>query len=106
MLRLAQAPEVVYAGISRHAQVRWLTEQAPTPQCGNVGKELPVDGGRRTHFHFRSRWTTTPWWFTLGGWLVVVPTDLVMSRACWAGSSSAQNPSAPTVLGTRARRSQ
>ena len=29
----------------------------------------PVDAGRRTRYHFRSRWVTTPWWFTLGGWL-------------------------------------
>jgi hypothetical protein len=40
----------------------------------------PVDQGRRTRFHFRSRWVTHPWWFTLGGWLVVVPADFVMSR--------------------------
>ena len=40
----------------------------------------PADDGRRTRFHFRSRWTTAPWWFTLGGWLLVVPADFVMSR--------------------------
>lgn len=40
----------------------------------------PRDGGRRTRFHFRSRWVTEPWWFTAGGWLVVVPADFVMSR--------------------------
>jgi hypothetical protein len=40
----------------------------------------PLDGGRRTRFVFRSRWTTAPWWFTLGGWLVIVPADFVMSR--------------------------
>ena len=41
---------------------------------------LPVDDGRRTRFVFRSRWTTAPWWLTLGGWLAVVPADFVMSR--------------------------
>ncbi len=41
---------------------------------------FPVDDGARTRFVFRSRWTTRPWWFTLGGWLVVVPADFVMSR--------------------------
>ena len=41
---------------------------------------LPVDGGERTRFLFRSRWVTAPWWFTLGGWLGVVPADFVMSR--------------------------
>ena len=36
--------------------------------------------GRRTRFLFRSRWITKPWWFTLFGWLIVVPADFVMSR--------------------------
>lgn len=40
----------------------------------------PLDGGRRTRFVFRSRWRTAPWWLTLGGWLLVVPADFVMSR--------------------------
>lgn len=40
----------------------------------------PMDGGRRTRYHFRSRWVTRPWWFTLGGWLAIVPADFVMSR--------------------------
>ena len=40
----------------------------------------PVDGGERTRYHFRSRWTTRPWWFTLGGWLAIVPADFLMSR--------------------------
>ncbi len=44
----------------------------------------PLDVGR-TRFHFRSRWTTAPWWFTLGGWLAVVPADFVMSRAMLRG---------------------
>jgi hypothetical protein len=41
---------------------------------------LPLDEGQRTRFLFRSRWVTAPWWFTLVGWLVVVPTDFMMSR--------------------------
>jgi hypothetical protein len=40
----------------------------------------PLDGGGRTRFHFRSRWTTSPWWLTLGGRLGIVPADFVMSR--------------------------
>lgn len=32
MLRLANAPESVYEGISKHPQVRWLTERADAPQ--------------------------------------------------------------------------
>ncbi len=40
----------------------------------------PLDDGRRTRFHFRSRWTTAPWWMTLGGRLFLVPSDFVMAR--------------------------
>jgi hypothetical protein len=40
----------------------------------------PVDDGRRTRFHSRSRWVTHPWWLTAGGWLCVVPADFVTSR--------------------------
>ena len=40
----------------------------------------PIDDGRRTRYLFRSRWTTSPWWFTLGGWMAIVPADFVMSR--------------------------
>jgi hypothetical protein len=40
----------------------------------------PLDGGRRTRYHFRSRWVTEPWWFTASGWLGIVPADFVMSR--------------------------
>ena len=41
---------------------------------------IPVDSGSRTRFLFRSRWVTAPWWFTVGGWLVVVPADFLMSH--------------------------
>ena len=41
---------------------------------------IPLDGGRRTRFLFRFRWTTSPWWFTLFGQLVVTPADFLMSR--------------------------
>jgi hypothetical protein len=45
----------------------------------------PSAGGRRTRFHFRSRWVTSPWWLTVGGRLVVVPADFVMSRSMLLG---------------------
>jgi hypothetical protein len=45
----------------------------------------PVEGGRRTRFHFRSRWWTRPWWLTLGGWLFIVPADFVMARSMMRG---------------------
>jgi hypothetical protein len=52
----------------------------------------PLDDGRRTRFHFRSRWTTAPWWFTLGGRLVVVPADFVMARAMLRGVKQRAEP--------------
>ena len=46
---------------------------------------LPLDAGRRTRFVFRSRWDTAPWWFTLAGWLGIVPADFVMARDMLSG---------------------
>lgn len=40
----------------------------------------PLEDGRRTRYHFRSRWVTEPWWFTVGGTLGIVPADFLMSR--------------------------
>jgi hypothetical protein len=45
----------------------------------------PVNGGRGTRFLFRSRWVTAPWWFTLFGWLVIVPADFIMARSMLNG---------------------
>lgn len=39
----------------------------------------PLEGGR-TRYLFRSRWATSPWWLTLGGWFGIVPADFVMAR--------------------------
>lgn len=39
-----------------------------------------LDDGRRTRYHFRSRWITDPWWFTVGGTLGIIPADFLMSR--------------------------
>lgn len=40
---------------------------------------------RRTRFHFRSRWKTSPWWLTAAGWLLIVPADFVMARSMLRG---------------------
>ena len=45
----------------------------------------PLDEGQRTRYHFRSRWTTSPWWFTAGGLLGIVPADFYMSRGMLRG---------------------
>lgn len=52
----------------------------------------PLDGGRRTRFHFRSRWVTSPWWLTLGARLLLVPADFVMSRDMLRGVRSRAAP--------------
>jgi hypothetical protein len=45
----------------------------------------PLAEGQHTRFHFRSRWTTSPWWFTAGGLLGIVPADFYMSRGMLRG---------------------
>jgi hypothetical protein len=60
----------------------------------------PLDGGRRTRFHFRSRWSTAPWSFTLGTRLVVVPADFLMSRDMLRGVK--QRAEMPARNGSRA----
>ncbi|HET9647797.1 MAG TPA: hypothetical protein VFP34_06150 [Microlunatus sp.] len=64
----------------------------------------PVDDGRRTRFHFRSRWTTAPWWLTLGGRLFIVPADLVMSRDMLRGVKQRAQSRRHTGRGTRSNR--
>jgi hypothetical protein len=48
----------------------------------------PLDDGRRTRFHFRSRWSCRPWWLTVASRAAVVPADFVMSRAMLRGVRS------------------
>jgi hypothetical protein len=56
------------------------------------------DGGRRTRFHFRSRWVTEPWWFTAGGWLVIVPANFVMARDMLRGVRQRVEHPAPAYV--------
>ena len=48
----------------------------------------PLEGGLRSRFHFRSRWTSVPWWLTLGCRLLIVPADFIMSRDMLHGVKS------------------
>lgn len=57
-----------------HAAADWSWSFVLTPQ---------PDG--RTRFHFRSRWVTSPWWFSLGVAITIVPADFVMARDMLAG---------------------
>jgi hypothetical protein len=81
-----------------HLPRSWRERRLAALDWGWAFVLTPVDGGRRTRFHFRSRWTTAPWWFTLGARLLVVPADFVMSRDMLRGvrqraeSLSAQRP--------------
>jgi hypothetical protein len=61
----------------------------------------PVHDGRGTRFHFRSRWTTAPWWLTLGGRLLIVPADFVMSRDMLRGVRRRAESSRPSGNGAR-----
>lgn len=45
----------------------------------------PLEDGTCTRFHFRSRWTTAPLWFTVATALTIVPADFVMSRSMLRG---------------------
>jgi hypothetical protein len=68
-----------------HLPRSWRERRLAALDWGWAFVLTPVDGGRRTRFHFRSRWTTAPWWFTLGARLLVVPADFVMSRGMLRG---------------------
>jgi hypothetical protein len=59
----------------------------------------PLDGGR-TRFLLRSRWTTAPWWLTLGGWLMIVPADFVMARDMLRGVKSRAERSNQRITAT------
>jgi hypothetical protein len=63
-----------------HVPGSWRTKYGAFLDWSWTFSLTSLDNGRRTRFHFRSRWMTKPWWFTLFGWLIVVPADFVMSR--------------------------
>jgi hypothetical protein len=63
-----------------HLPASWRRKHKAAVDWSWVFVLRPIDDGRRTRFHFRSRWTTAPWWLTLGGWLAIVPADLVMAH--------------------------
>jgi hypothetical protein len=63
-----------------HVPGSWRTKYGASLDWSWTFSLTPLDEGCRTRFHFRSRWMTKPWWFTLFGWLIVVPADFVMSR--------------------------
>jgi hypothetical protein len=63
-----------------HLPASWREKHKATIDWSWAFVLTPIDGGQRTRFLFRSRWITAPWWFTLGGRLLIVPADFVMSR--------------------------
>jgi hypothetical protein len=63
-----------------HLPARWRERHRAALDWSWAFVLTPLDDGRRTRFLFRSRWTTAPWWLTLGGWIAIVPADFVMSR--------------------------
>jgi len=61
-----------------HLPMRWRDRAAIDWSWSFV--LTPEDDGRRTRFHFRSRWVSEPWWVTAGSLLMIVPADFVMAR--------------------------
>jgi hypothetical protein len=74
------ADHVLVLRSTSHVPKSWRTRYGASLDWSWTFSLTPVDQGRRTRFLFRSRWMTKPWWFTLFGWLIVVPADFVMSR--------------------------
>jgi hypothetical protein len=63
-----------------HLPASWREHDRARLDWSWVFHLTPIDGGGRTRYLFRSRWTTSPWWLTAGGWLGIVPADFVMCR--------------------------
>jgi hypothetical protein len=63
-----------------HLPASWREENRARLDWSWVFHLTPIDDGRHTRYLFRSRWTTSPWWLTAGGWLGIVPADFIMSR--------------------------
>jgi hypothetical protein len=63
-----------------HLPASWREDNRARLDWSWVFHLMPIDAGRRTRYLFRSRWRTSPWWLTAGGWLGIVPADFVMSR--------------------------
>jgi hypothetical protein len=68
-----------------HLPAKWRRHRKASLDWSWAFVLRPVDNGRRTRFLSRSRWTTAPWWLTVGGRLAVVPVDFVMSRSLLRG---------------------
>jgi hypothetical protein len=92
-----------------HLPLAWRERHHATLDWSWAFVLRPVDGGRRTRFSFRSRWSTAPWWFTLGGRLLIVPADFLMSRDMLLGVkqraealSVSEGLRRPTAVTTRA----
>jgi hypothetical protein len=85
-----------------HLPASWRERHKATLDWTWAFSLTPIDDGHRTRFLFRSRWNTAPWWFTLGGWLLIVPADFLMSRDMLRGvkqrveSASAHHPVSET----------
>lgn len=75
-----EAPRVLVLHSTSHLPASWRDRHHAVLDWSWTFALEPLEGGRSTRFHFRSRWTTAPWWFTLVGKLGVVPADFIMAR--------------------------
>jgi hypothetical protein len=71
-----------------HLPASWRAQQKAALDWSWTFVLTPLQGGRRTRFLLRSRWTTAPWWLTVGCRLLIVPADFIMSRDMLHGVKS------------------
>lgn len=85
-----------------HLPAGWRDQESAVLDWSWAFHLMPINEGRQTRYLFRSRWTTSPWWFTVGGWLVIVPADFVMSRDHLHGIKERAEHLARAAAGTAA----
>lgn len=71
-----------------HLPASWRAQEKAALDWSWTFVLTPLDGGRRTRFLVRSRWTTAPSWLTVGCRLLIVPADFIMSRDMLHGVKS------------------
>ena len=89
-----------------HLPARWRDRHRVALDWSWVFVLVPVDDGQQCRFHFRSRWSTSPWWLTVGSSMLLVPADFVMSRDMLRGVRQRAESARPDLLrrGTGSRR--
>jgi hypothetical protein len=72
--------EVLVLHSTSHLPMSWRANRRAALDWSWVFALRALDGEATTRYLLRSRWATSPWWLSLGGWVTIVPADFVMSR--------------------------